>query len=117
MKYAFIVMTEYIKYQHIYSLLKLVEAARAKDHSILGIFFFGTGVLNIKKDIRLGKSTRNIPLSLEKLNVPMFACSTWADNYGIRPENAILGVKIAGLGELSEITSKADKLITFGVGN
>ena len=42
-------MTEFLKYEQIYTLLKLIEAARAKEHNIVGIFFFGTGVLNIQK--------------------------------------------------------------------
>ena len=82
-----------------------------------GIFFFGTGVLNIGKKIHLGTSTRNIPESLEALakqGVPMWACQTWADNYGIFQENVIEGAEIDGLGELSNMTAEADKIVVFG---
>jgi tRNA 2-thiouridine synthesizing protein D len=114
MKIAFAVLTEYFKFQQIYSLLKLIEAAKEKNHSISGIFFFGTGVLNVIKKIHIGKSQRNIPEALEKLGIPMFACQTWADNYGVTSDNLINGAEITGLGELSNITLESDKLIVFG---
>ncbi len=115
MKLGFTVMTEFLKYEQIYTLLKLVEAAKAKGHTIVGIFFFGTGVLNIQKNMILGRTTRNIPLALEALtDVPMWACQTWADNYAVFPDNIIDGAEIAGLGELSNMTKEADKIITFG---
>lgn len=114
MKYAFLVETEFLKHQQIYTLLKIIEAARAKGNEILGIFFFSTGVLNIKKDVILGKSTRNIPEDLASLDVKIYACQTWADNFGVRPENVIDCATICGLGEFSDLTAEADKLIAFG---
>jgi sulfur relay (sulfurtransferase) complex TusBCD TusD component (DsrE family) len=115
MKLAFVIMTEFLKHQQVYTLLKLVEAARVKQHEITGIFFFGTGVLNIVKKNHLGASTRNIPETLSKLrDVPMFACQTWADNYGVFPDNVVEGITISGLGELTNLTAAADKIIVFG---
>lgn len=114
MKLAFVVMTEFLKYQPVYTMMKLVEAAKSKSHEILGIFFFGSGVLNIQKGAHLGKDTRNIPSELANLGVPIIACQTWADNYSIFEENAIDGADITGLGELSNITAEADKVIVFG---
>lgn len=117
MKLGFVVMTEYFKHQQVYTMFKMMEAAKAKNHEVIGIFFFGTGALNIKKKIEIGKVARNIPQALEDLSdVPKYACQTWADNYGVGVENdeIIQGTEIAGLGELSEITAKADKLIVFG---
>ena len=115
MKIGFAVMTEFLKYQQIYTLLKMIEAAKVKNHQITGIFFFGTGVLNIKKGAHLGKNTRNIPLELENLQgIPKYACQTWADNYGIFPEDIIQGAEITGLGDLSNITKESDKMIFFG---
>jgi sulfur relay (sulfurtransferase) complex TusBCD TusD component (DsrE family) len=114
MKLAFVVLTEFLKFQPIYSLMNLISAAKAKGHDILGIFFFGSGVLNIHAGSHLGKSTRDIPTELASLGVPLIACQTWADNYGIFKENAIEGADITGLGELSNITDEADKVILFG---
>jgi len=114
MKIAFVVLTEYLKHQSVYSLISLISAAKAKGHEVLGIFFFGSGVFNIHKGAHLGKSTRDIPTELTTLGVPIIACQTWADNYGIFPENAVEGADITGLGELSNITDEADKVIMFG---
>lgn len=117
MKITFVVMTEFLKHQQIYTMLKMVEAARARKQEVRGIFFFGTSVINLRKDVQLGKDTRNIPKALESLakeNIPMYACQTWADNFGTFPENAIEGAEIVGLGELSNMTYESDKLIVFG---
>ena len=117
MKIAFVVMSEFLKHQQIYTMLKMIDAAKAKGHEITGVFFFGSGVISLKKKIVLGKNTRNIPEALEKVaqqGVPMYACQTWADNYGIFPEDIIDGVEIGGLGELSNMTYESDKLISFG---
>lgn len=117
MRITFVILTEFLKSQHIYTLINLVKAARSKKHEIRGIFFFGTGVLNVKKKIQLGKSTRNVPALLEefaKEKIPMFVCQTWADNYGIFAEDTIPGVSIVGLGELGTLTNESDKIIVFG---
>jgi len=115
MKLAFVIMTEFLKHQQVYTLLKLVEAARAKQQEICGIFFFGTGVLNIVKKTHLGVSTQNIPETFSNLRgIPMYACQTWADNYGIFADNVVEGITISGLGELTNLTAAAEKVIVFG---
>ena len=50
-KYIFFISTEPYKFEGIDSMLKLGEAMLKKGHEIKGIFFFGTGVYAIKKDI------------------------------------------------------------------
>ncbi|MHA1776527.1 MAG: hypothetical protein DRO88_07665 [Promethearchaeia archaeon] len=114
MKLAFCVMTEFLKFQPVYTMINLIKAAQEKNHEILGIFFFGSGVLNIQKGAHLGKNTRNISAELENLGVSIVACQTWADNMAIFKENAIEGADITGLGELSNMTAEADKVIVFG---
>lgn len=117
MKIAFMVMSEFLKHQQVYTMLKMLDAAKAKGHEIKGIFFFGSGVISLKKKTVLGKNTRNIPEALGKIaqeGIPIYACQTWADNYGIFPENVVDGVQILGLGELSTMTYESDKLIAFG---
>ncbi len=116
MKISFLLMAEYLKYQQIYTMLKLIEAAREKGHEINGIFIFGSGVINLQKKVEAGRNTRNIPEELGKVaekGIPIYACQTWADYYGIFPENTTKGIEIVGLGELSNIAYEADKLITL----
>ena len=117
MKISFLIMTEFLKHQQIYTMLKMIEAAKAKSHNIQGVFFFGTSVISLRKNVKLGKDTRNIPEAIESLckeNIPVYACQTWADNYGIFSEDVAEGIEVLGLGELSNITYESDKLIVFG---
>ena len=117
MKISFLIMTEFLKHQQIYTMLKMIEAAKAKSHDIQGVFFFGTSVISLRKNVKLGKDTRNIPEAIESLckdNIPVYACQTWADNFGIFPEDVGEGIEVLGLGELSNITYESDKLIVFG---
>ena len=51
-KYIFFISTEPYKFEAIDSMLKLGEAMIKKGHTIKGIFFFGTGVYNLKKEIK-----------------------------------------------------------------
>ncbi len=117
MKISFLIMTEFLKHQQIYTMLKMIEAAKAKNHSIHGVFFFGTSVVSLKKNVKLGKDTRNIPEAIGSLceeNIPVYACGTWADNYGVFSEDVCEGIQVLGLGELSNMTYESDKLIVFG---
>lgn len=110
-------MTEFMKHQQVYSLLKMVEAARAKNHTIQGIFLYSTAVINIKRNIELGKKIRNIPAEFEALakeGVPIFACQAWSDYFGLFKEDIVDGVEILGIGVLSNMVSESDKLIVFG---
>lgn len=117
MKITFLIMTEYLKYQSVYTMLNMIKAAKEKNHTIRGIFLFGTGVLNITKNIKLGNATKNIPKIFEDLiqsGIPIYACQTWADNYGIFPEESVPGSQIVGLGELSDLVAESDKIVVFG---
>lgn len=117
MKITFVLLTEFLKHQEIYTMLNLINAAQEKQHSIRGIFLFGTGVINLNKNVKLGKDGKNIPQILENLitqGIPIYACQTWADNYGIFAEQAIAGSQIVGLGELSDMVGESDKVIVFG---
>lgn len=117
MKISFLIMTEYLKNQQVYSMLKMIEAAKAKNHEVKGVFVFGSGAINLPKKVELGKSVRNIPAALSevtKQGIPVYACQTWADFYGMFPEIIVEGVEIVGLGELSNIAYESDKLIAFG---
>jgi len=118
--YTFLVCTEPYKFEATDTLLKLCEAIIAKGNTIKGIFTFGSGVYNIKKDISTGTSTRNLPVKLEnfcqKHGITVAGCSTWVGLTGIKEENFISPGKDEGLGELSNWAYESDKLIVFGAG-
>ncbi len=117
MKITFLLITEYLKHQQVYTMLKMIDAAMQKGHEIAGVFLFGSGVMSLPKKRELGKGTRDIPSALSQLasdGIPLYACQTWADYYGIFPENAIEGLEIVGLGDFSNLVYESDKLIAFG---
>ena len=119
-KYIFFISTEPYKFEAIDSMLKLGEAMIKKGHSIKGIFFFGTGVYAIKKDISCGNSIRNVPEKLEKFaqenNIPIAGCSTWVSITGLNKEHFIDRATEEGLGDFSNWSIESDKLIVFGTG-
>ncbi len=118
--YTFLVCTEPYKFEATDTLLKLCEAIIEKGNTINGIFTFGSGVYNIKKDISTGTSTRNLPEKLEnfceKHKITVAGCSTWVGLTGINEENFINTGRDEGLGQLSNWVSESDKLIVFGAG-
>jgi len=119
-KYIFFISTEPYKFEAIDSMLKLGEAIIKKGHTIKGIFFFGTGVYAIKKDISVGNSIRNVPEKLEKFaqenNIPLAGCSTWVSITGLKKEEFIDRASEEGLGDFSNWSIESDKLIVFGTG-
>ena len=118
--YSILVCTEPYKFEATDSMLKVCEALIKKGHNVRGIFFFGTGVYNLKKDISTGTSIRNIPEKIEKFctqnNIPSVACSTWVSLTGLKEENFIKGATEEGLGDFSNWAIESDKLLIFGAG-
>ncbi len=118
--YTFLLCTEPYKFEATDTLLNLCKAVIDKGNVIKGIFTFGSGVYNSKKDINAGTSIRNIPKKLEDFctqnNIPVAVCSTWVSLTGIKEHNLINQAEDLGLGDLSNWAVESDKLIVFGAG-
>ena len=118
--FTFVVCTEPYKFEALNTLLNLGQAILEKGHEIMGIFFYGSGVYNVKKDINISKSMINIPILLEsfveKNNINVSACSTWINFTGLKQDNFIAGACQAGLGGLSDWMARSDRIIIFGPG-
>ncbi|MFX1392422.1 MAG: DsrE/DsrF/TusD sulfur relay family protein [Promethearchaeota archaeon] len=118
--YTIMISTEPYKFEATDSLLNICKAILEKGNKIKGLFFFGSGVYNIKKDINTGTSIRNLPEKLEKFvnenNIQVAGCTTWIGLCGLKEQCFINGAKEEGLGEFSDWTSESDKLIVFGTG-
>ncbi|MHA2039419.1 MAG: DsrE/DsrF/TusD sulfur relay family protein [Promethearchaeota archaeon] len=119
-KYVFFISTEPYKYQAVDTLVEMGKAVLRKGNEISGIFFFGTGVYNLKKEISCGTSIRNIPEKIEKFstenNIPVAGCSTWVSITGLKEPEFIEGATEEGLGDFSNWAINADKMIVFGTG-
>ena len=118
--FSFIVCSEPYKYESLDTVLNLGESIINKGHQILGFFFYGSGVLNIKKREMTSDSFRNLPARLEQFcithNASLTACSTWISFTGMKKEEFIKEACQEGLGALSDLVARSDKVVFFGPG-
>ena len=118
--YTFFVSTEPYKFEAVDSLIEIGKAMIKKGNKIRGIFFFGTGVYNLKKDISCGTSVRNMPGKIQQFcldnKIPVAGCSTWVSMTGLKQPEFIEGASEEGLGDFSNWVIESDKLIVFGTG-
>jgi sulfur relay (sulfurtransferase) complex TusBCD TusD component (DsrE family) len=118
--FTFVVCAEPYKFEAIDTMLNLGEAIIKKGHQILGIFFYGSGVYNIKREINISSSMRNLPERLEnfikKNDLNLSVCSTWVNFTGLKPDDFIEEARQVGLGGLSEWMAESDRVIVFGPG-
>ncbi|MFX1599989.1 MAG: DsrE/DsrF/TusD sulfur relay family protein [Promethearchaeota archaeon] len=118
--FTFIVCAEPYKYEAMDTVINLGEVLVNKGHQITGIFFYGSGVYNIKERNIKDSSVRNLPKRLEKFcrnnNIEFAACSTWTSFTGIKSNEFIDGAYQEGLGGLSLMIAESDKVIFFGPG-
>jgi len=118
--FTFVVCAEPYKFEAIDTMLNLGKAILKKGHQILGIFFYGSGVYNIKREINISSSMRNLPERLEnfvkKNSLNLSVCSTWVNFTGLKPDDFIEGARQVGLGGLSEWMAESDRVIVFGPG-
>ena len=119
--YTILVSTEPYKYEVTDTLLNLCQAIIERGNTIKGIFFYGTGVYNIKKNISCGTSIRHVPCKIEefaaKHNIPVAGCSTWVSLTGLEEKDFIEGANEEGLGDFSNWAIQSDKMIIFGPGS
>ncbi len=118
--FTFVVCAEPYKFEAIDTMLNLGEAILKKGHQILGIFFYGSGVYNIKREINISSTMRNLPERLEnftkKNNLNLSVCSTWVNFTGLESDDFIEEASQVGLGGLSEWMAESDRVIVFGPG-
>jgi sulfur relay (sulfurtransferase) complex TusBCD TusD component (DsrE family) len=118
--YTFFISTEPYKFEASDSLIELCKALIKKGNIVKGIFFFGSGVYNLKGGISAGATIRNLPEKLQnfalKNNIPLSGCSTWVSLTGIKEEEFIEGATEEGLGDFSNWSVESDKIIVFGTG-
>jgi len=118
--FTFVVCAEPYKFEAMDTMLNLGEAILKKGHQILGIFFYGSGVYNVKREINISSTMRNLPERLEhftkKNNLNLSVCSTWVNFTGLKSDDFIEEARQVGLGGLSEWMAESDRVIVFGPG-
>ena len=119
--FTLMVCTEPYKFEGIDSMIEIGKALLRKGHLIKGVFFYGSGVYNLKSGIETGSDTRNIPEKLAEFcngnDIPMIGCTTWVGLAGLKEPDFIGGSGEDGLGALSNWTWESDKLLVFGTGS
>lgn len=102
--------------------INLVRAAIDQGITLVGVFFYQDGVLNAAKHLSIPsdefQTLTQWQLLNSECNVPLYLCITAAEKRGMSDElgNDVASTiddtfTVSGLGELVEITSKAERVV------
>jgi len=102
--------------------INLVQAALESDVTIIGVFFYQDGVLNAAKHLSIPSDEYQTLQLWQQINseysVPLYLCITAAEKRGLSDElgnselsNIDKAFTVSGLGELVELTSKAERVV------
>jgi tRNA 2-thiouridine synthesizing protein D len=102
--------------------INLVKAALDSGVSVVGVFFYQDGVLNAAKYLSIPSDEFQTLARWQQLNseynVPLYLCITAAEKRGLSDElnnhessNIDSAFTVSGLGELVELTSKAERVV------
>ncbi|ACD89782.1 sulfur relay protein TusD/DsrE [Chlorobium limicola DSM 245] len=97
---------------------KFAEAAIRKGHTVDAVFLYNDGVINVTKLMDPPQDDRQISSRWNELHkehgVEILACIAASKRRGISDEVLIDGGEITGLGTLTDIAIRNDRLLTFG---
>ncbi|MBN1279971.1 MAG: sulfurtransferase complex subunit TusD [Chlorobiaceae bacterium] len=97
---------------------RFVEAAIRKGHTVDAVFLYNDGVNNVTKMMDPPQDDRHIAARWDQLHkargVEILACIAASKRRGICDEVLIEGGEITGLGTLTDIAIRNDRLLTFG---
>ena len=97
---------------------KFAEAAIKKGHKVDAVFLYNDGVTNVTKHMDPPQDDRDIAKRWnelgEKHGVEVLACIAASKRRGISDEIIIEKGEITGLGTLTDIAIRNDRLVTFG---
>tara|TARA_R110000744_G_scaffold107699_1_gene204219 strand:+ start:83 stop:439 length:357 start_codon:yes stop_codon:yes gene_type:complete len=102
--------------------IDLVHAAVKSGVSVIGVFFYQDGVLNAAKHLSIPSDEYQTLKQWQQINkdysVPLYLCITAAEKRGLIDEvnhielsNIDPAFTVSGLGELVELTSKAERVV------
>lgn len=102
--------------------INLVHAALNNGVKLIGVFFYQDGVLNAAKHLSIPSDEFQTLTQWQQLssdyNVPLYLCITAAEKRGLSDElnqhelsNIDKAFTVSGLGELVELTSKAERVV------
>ena len=97
---------------------KFAEACIKKGHRVDAVFLYNDGVTNVTKLMDPPRDDRNIAARWSELSrkhgVEILACIAASKRRGINDDVLVEGSAITGLGTLTDIAIRNDRLVTFG---
>lgn len=118
MKFAIQVLEGPYNHEASDSAYNFAQAVLEKGHEIVGIFFYHDGVINVSDQAEPPQDDRNIQKRWSELGkdkgVDIVACIAASKRRGIKDGHIVEGTRISGLGQLTDMTIEADRLVTFG---
>ena len=127
-KIAVVVTTSVIDNKTV-TAIEYVTAALEQGEGVIGVFFYQDGVLNAGQNVSIPsdefQSTKAWQVLHERFNLPLYLCISAAEKRGLSDQipvttdngttqmhsNMLPCFTISGLGELVELTTKADKVV------
>ena len=99
------------------SAYQFIKAALKKGHTVESVFLYNDGVLNISNRADPPQDDRDLFKNWSELGaqgVEIWACIAASKRRGIEDDVIVKNSTITGLGTLTDIAIRVDKLVTFG---
>jgi len=100
--------------------LDYIKSALNSDIELIGVFFYQDGVLHANANVQIASDEFQVISHWQNLHqkyqLPLHLCITAAEKRGMsaEDENSINTIfTVSGLGELVELTTKADRMVQF----
>ena len=117
MKFGILLKEGPYNHQAADSAYQFIQAARKKGHEVEAVFLYNDGVLNVSNKADPPQDDRNLFKNWSTLGaegVQIWACIAASKRRGI--DDSVLSghCTITGLGTLTDIALRVDRLVTFG---
>jgi tRNA 2-thiouridine synthesizing protein D len=116
MKIGVLVLEGPYQHQAADSAYQFIKAALARGHEITGVFLYTDGV-NLANRFIKPPGERNLAQMYGELGqggIDIVACTACAKFRGMKRDLTVEGIRLSGLGALSEIIQTSDRFVTFG---
>jgi len=116
MEYLFIVNESPYGNEKPYNALRLAMTLQKDHNANINIFFLGDSVVSVMKNQKTPDGYYNLERMIKAIlrkNGLIYLCGTCLDARGITEDMIIEGTTRSTMGELGQLTEKAEKVITF----
>lgn len=117
MKFGILVKEGPYNHQAADTAYQFAKAAIKKGHTVDAVFFYNDGVINTSNKADTPGDDRNLYQIWSDLGadgVEIWACIAACKRRGIEDSVLMPNTEITGLGQLTDIAIRVDRLVTFG---